>query len=131
MGQKLTDRQEIFCEEYIKDFNGSRAARAAGYSVDSVRTTASDTLAKQYIKDHIANLMADRSERLKVDATKIVEELAKIGLSSDSSDLAGGFSIEMKDKIKALELLGRHTGAFNEDESSKSVITVNIAKDSE
>ena len=34
----------------------------------------------------------------------------------------------MKDKIKAIELLGRHVGAFNNDESGKSTIKVTIGK---
>ena len=30
--QKLTEKQKRFCEEYIIDWNGTRAAIAAGYS---------------------------------------------------------------------------------------------------
>ena len=43
MSTKLTDKQKIFCKEYIKDFNATRAAIAAGYSKKGARQTASDT----------------------------------------------------------------------------------------
>jgi len=122
----LTEKQRIFCEEYIKDFNGTRAAKAAGYSPESARTIGCDNLIKPYIKDYLALLTNERNERLKVDTDKIVKELARIGLSNDSSDIAGGFAIDVKDKIKALELLARHTGAFNNDESGKGVINVTV-----
>lgn len=127
---ELTEKQRIFCEEYVKDFNGSRAAREAGYSRETANVIASENLTKPYIKEKINELIKDRNERLRVDRDKVVAELAKIGLAKDSKDM-GGFYIELKDKIKALELLGRHTGAFNEDESNKGVINVTIGKPSE
>lgn len=124
----LTEKQKLFCEEYAKDLNGARAARAAGYSKDTARSIASETLTKPYIKKYIDKLRKKRDERLKVDQDKVIKELAKIGLADCGSDM-GGFVVDLKNKIKALELLGKHTGAFNADESGKAVITVNIAKD--
>tara|TARA_R110000796_G_scaffold29552_6_gene79771 strand:+ start:645 stop:1034 length:390 start_codon:yes stop_codon:yes gene_type:complete len=124
--QKLTEKQIIFCEEYIKDFNGTRSAKAAGYSEDSARTIACDMLTKQYIKDNLNLLTKERNERLRVDTDAIVKELARIGLAKESSDIAGGFDIDVKDKIKALELLARHVGLFNNDESEKNIINVTV-----
>ena len=123
MSTKLTDKQKIFCKEYIKDFNATRAAIAAGYSKKGARQTASDTLAKAYIQEQINKLTTKRAERTQITADNVVKELAKIGFGSE--DQIEGFTrLEIKDKIKALELLARHTGAFNNDESTKAMINV-------
>jgi phage terminase small subunit len=33
----MTDKQKRFCEEYVKDWNATRAAIAAGYSEKTAR----------------------------------------------------------------------------------------------
>ena len=123
---KLTDKQELFCKEYIIDFNATRAAIAAGYSEKGARQTASDTLAKAYIQERLAQLMKARNKRTEITADRVVQELAKFGFSEDGT--ADAFTVEGKDKLKALEMLARHTGAFNNDESGKSVINVTMGK---
>lgn len=127
---KLTDKQKIFCKEYIIDFNATRAAIAAGYSEKGARQTASDTLAKAYIQEEIKRLTAARNKKTEITAERVVQELARIGFS-DEFGLEGWERLDMKDKVKAIELLGRHTGAFNKDESNKSVIKVSIKKPGE
>ena len=71
--------------------------------------------------------MQKRSERTEISADRVVKELAKIGFS-DEFNIEGFERLDMKDKIKAIELLGRHVGAFNNDESGKSTIKVTIGK---
>lgn len=55
---ELNERQKRFVAEYIKDFNGSRAARAAGYSEVTAGTTAYGLLQRQYIRDAIRKAKA-------------------------------------------------------------------------
>ena len=55
----LTKKQEVFISEYLKCFNGSEAARRAGYSVKSARQTASDLLATPYISEQIKTRIAE------------------------------------------------------------------------
>ena len=169
MSQDLTRKQQIFCKEYVIDFNGARAARVAGYSEGTARATACENLTKPYITDYISELTAIRNERLRVDADKVVQELAKIAFtnmddfgvwdsegnfllksSEDMSEEAkaslnnvnfttstkegitdSSLKVTRYDKLKALEMLARHTGAFNEDQSNKGVINVTIGKPSE
>lgn len=50
---KLTLKQKRFCEEYLKDFNGSAAARRAGYSENTCREIAAENLTKPNIKAYI------------------------------------------------------------------------------
>ena len=124
---KLTDKQKQFCKEYIIDFNATRAAEAAGYSKKTAYASGAENLRKPQIQEEIKRLMGARNERTEVNADKVINELAKIGFSSEF-DIEGFERLEMKDKIKALEMLARHTGAFNNDDSGKAVINVQFGK---
>lgn len=53
---KLTIKQELFCQEYIKDFNGTQAAIRAGYSKKTAGHIAIDNLRKLTIQDRIRYL---------------------------------------------------------------------------
>jgi len=119
---KLTDKQKIFCKEYILDFNATRAATAAGYSKKYVRHQGSENLAKLDIQKEIKRLMESRNQRTEITADRVVKELAKFAFNVDGS--ADAFDLEAKDKLKALEMLARHTGAFNGDDSGKALINV-------
>ena len=127
MSNKLTDKQKFFCKEYIKDFNATRAAKASGYSEKTAGRIGGENLQKLEIQKEIKKLMSKRIERTEISADRVVQELAKIGFS-DEFNIEGFDRLDMKDKIKAIELLGRHVGAFNNDESGKSTIKVTIGK---
>ena len=39
--RKLTDKQQVFCKEYVKDFNASAAYVRAGYSPNGANVNSS------------------------------------------------------------------------------------------
>ena len=123
---KLTDKQKIFCKEYIIDFNATRAAIAANYSKKTACKIGSENLQKLDIQKEIKRLMESRNERTEITADRVVKELAKFAFNVDGS--ADAFDLEAKDKLKALEMLARHTGAFNGDDSGKALINVIMGK---
>lgn len=140
---RMTDKQERFCEEYMIDLNATQAAIRAGYSPKTANEQGSQLLAKLSIQNRIAQLQAEQSRRTGVSADRVVRELAKIAfvnaadlidpktasLKSDVShdDLAAVQSVKVKtfgedgleqevklaDKLRALDLLGKHLGMFN------------------
>ena len=145
--QSLTPKQEMFCQEYIIDFNGTRAAIAAGYSEKTATVTANETLRKPYIATRLQELMKAREERTEITQDMVVKELAKVAFINadqfyhDNGDVKylsemdtntraalSGYSIKTinigdgmvehipvhktHDKMKALELLGKHLGIF-------------------
>ena len=124
----LTKKQELFCKEYIVDFNATRAALAANYSKPTAYAIGAENLRKPQIQAYIKDLMAKREQRLDVTADRVVQELAKIAFNDDAQIYEGAFSVETKEKIKALELLAKHTGAFNKDESEKTSVHIDISK---
>lgn len=140
----MTTKQKLFCEEYLIDLNATQAAIRAGYSPETAGAIGAENLKKPQIQKAIARSMADRSRRTGVNADRVVLELARIAfanagdlidaddatLKDDASrdDLAAVQSIKVKnmgdmgiereirmaDKLKALELLGRHLGLFTD-----------------
>lgn len=140
----MTKKQKLFCEEYLIDLNATQAAIRAGYSSATAKDIGCENLAKPNIRAYIDRAMAERSKRTGVNADRVVRELAKIAfvnaadvinakdatLRDDASedDTAAIQSVKVKtfgedglereikmaDKLKALELLGKHLGMFKD-----------------
>lgn len=140
----MNQKQTRFCEEYLIDLNATQAAIRAGYSPDTAGAIGAENLKKPQIQKAISKAMAARSRRTGVNGDRVVMELAKIAfvnaadvINADDAtlkstaapeDLAAIQSIKVKDlgemgmereirmadKLKALELLGRHLGLFDD-----------------
>lgn len=82
MSVKLSDKQQRFCEEYVIDWNGTRAAIAAGYSEKSARQIATVTLSKDYIQDYINKIKNDLSRLSGVTALRNILELKKLAYAN-------------------------------------------------
>ncbi|WP_192034108.1 terminase small subunit [Pantoea agglomerans] len=137
----LTDKQEMFCREYLIDLNATQAAIRAGYSEKTARASGCENLTKPDIQNRIAELKADRNEQVNVDAAYVLRRLIEIDemdvldilnangelkpikdwpkvwrttLSGmDVTEMAGDAAgllkkIKWPDKVKNLELLGKH-----------------------
>lgn len=148
---KLQLKQEFFCQEYLIDFNATKAAIRAGYSHKSANRIASVLLSKVDIQNRINELKIERIMRNNVDSDYVLNRLIEIdqldlldimddnfninplskwpkhwrtSLSAvDIQELSGNEDkvnlikkIKWPDKIKNLELLGRHINvqAFKE-----------------
>lgn len=79
--QKLTDRQERFCLEYVVDLNAAQAAIRSGYSPNGAAVNASKLLTNHNIKKKIAQLQAEIAKRTEITADMVVRELAAIGFA--------------------------------------------------
>lgn len=140
----ITKKQKRFCEEYLIDLNATQAAIRAGYSPETAYSIGQENLKKPEMRARIDKAMAERSKRTGVNADRVVRELAKIAfvnaadvinaedatLKKDAADedLAAIQAVKVKtfgedglereikmaDKLKALELLGKHLGLFED-----------------
>jgi len=72
---KLTDKQELFCKEYLIDLNATQAAIRAGYSENTAQIIGSENLSKPLIAKKIAELKAKRAERVEIKADDIARQL--------------------------------------------------------
>lgn len=107
----LTERQERFCNEYLKDFNGTQAAIRSGYSEDTAKEIASENLTKPNIKARLDELRAIYIEN--IDENWIAREILKIyEMAKDSYKLA--------DAQKSLELLGKWKAMFTDKQITQT-----------
>lgn len=107
----LTLKQERFVQEYIVDLNATQAAIRAGYSAKTASRIGPELLGKTCISEAIQKAIKKREKRTEVTQDYVIEKLREIA-EKDASD---GPDSELKyaNKIRALELLGKHTGAFD------------------
>ncbi|WP_112197806.1 terminase small subunit [Rahnella sp. NRRL B-41462] len=163
----LTDKQEMFCREYLIDLNATQAAIRAGYSENTARKIGSENLTKPDVQNRIAELKLERNEQVNIDAAYVLRRLVEIDqmdvldiMTDDMSikpvsqwpaswrrylsgfDLADMFEgrgeeremvgilkkIKWPDKVKNLELLGKHISvmAFREQVEQSGSVTHNI-----
>ncbi|EOV9569502.1 terminase small subunit [Cronobacter turicensis] len=163
----LTDKQEMFCREYLIDLNATQAAIRAGYSVKTANRTASENLSKPDIQNRIAELKNKRNEDVGINAAYVLQRLVEIDqmdvadiLNDDGSlkavsqwpkcwritlqgiDLASTIrnfdeeteetilkKIKWPDKVKNLELLGKHVDVQAFREQVKTNHTVDSLSD--
>ena len=107
----LTAKQQRFVDEYLVDLNATQAAIRAGYSERTARAIGQENLTKPDIEAAIQAALRDRQARTEITQDTVVEELTKIGLAEahDYSDA----DLKYSNKLRALELLGKHLGMFD------------------
>lgn len=82
--EKLTEKERIFCHQYIIDWNGSRAAKEAGYSEKTRAEIAHQNLTKLHITQYIDFIKNDLEKEAGISKLKNLNELSKIAYSSIS-----------------------------------------------
>jgi phage terminase small subunit len=130
---KLATKQELFCKEYIIDFNATQAYIRAGYKTKNTNTAkaqASKLLTNHNIQEKINELKQIREEKLEVNAEWVLKEaieiykIAKGELPHTMSYKKNGVSTKvdihktnLREACKALEIIGKHTSikAFEKD----------------
>ena len=107
----LTAKQQRFVDEYLVDLNATQAALRAGYSPRSARSIGPELLEKPAVAQAVAAAVGERAGRTGITQDRVVEELSNIAFAQagDRSD-AG---LKVSNKLKALELLGKHLGMFD------------------
>lgn len=78
----LTEKQKIFCREYIYDWNGTRAAIIAGYSEKTATAIACENLTKPNIKQYIEEIQKDLEKQAGISRLKILNEHQKLAFTS-------------------------------------------------
>ena len=126
--RRLTHKQELFVAAYLGEAHGNatEAARIAGYK------SPADYGQQLLRKTHIAARVKEKVEEFNVSADRVLQELADVGLSEwrdhvevlartqDGKPLR--VKMDLTNKVKALELLGKYHQLFTE----KQVVDVNV-----
>lgn len=137
---KLTDKQKRFVDEYLVDLNATAAARRAGYKDPNIGR---QLITKNNVSAEIQKRQEKLRGKLEITQERVLEELAAIGFANGTdfatithnglvrltptdevpeekkkavaSIKEGQYGTEVKlhDKVRALELLGKHLGVFD------------------
>jgi phage terminase small subunit len=78
----LTDKQRRFCEEYVVDWNGTRAAIVAGYSEKTASEASYENLRKPQIENYIKEVRSNLSKATGITAISQLLEYKKIAYSN-------------------------------------------------
>lgn len=120
----LTAKQQAFVAEYLIDLNATQAALRAGYSEKTAGAIGNENLKKHEIQEAISAARKKRAERTEVDQDYVIRKLKEIA-DKDASDMTES-DLKYSNKIRALELLGKHTGAFEGRQETNDRVTVVI-----
>src|SRR5699024_3408443 len=115
---KLTAKQRLFADEYIKSGNATQSAIKAGYSPKTVRSIGQENLTKPDIKSYIDAKMAEIESRKIADAKEVLQFYTRVLREEETEEVAlpAGDDVvtvekkpSMKDRLSAAkELMKRY-----------------------
>ena len=89
--------------------NATQAAISAGYGCKSAGRTATRLTQNAYIKTEIARYKAETAEKIGETIEGVIKDLrTEVAIGKNSGE-----------RIRALELIGKHVGAFEKDNTQK------------
>lgn len=98
----LNERQQAFVREYVIDFNGSAAARRAGYSEKTAGQHAERMLKNVEIKKAIEEAKAKVCKRAELTVDRIVQELERIAFGDLKNSVkwdSNGTNVRSSDEL--------------------------------
>ena len=142
----MTEKQKIFCDEYLIDLNATRAYKAAYPKVkkDSVaRANGSRLLTNANIKSYIAERLEELHSERTADAREVLEYLTAVlrGDSESETVVVEGTgegcskarrmlkAPDEKERLKAAELLGKYYALFTDKAQVEQSGAVQIIND--
>ena len=108
----ITQKQKLFCDEYIKTGNAELAAKKAGYNArgNTTKLLKNTTIAAYIKKRAEAQQKAeDRAIKASVDNGRIADMTE---VKEFWSSLLRSKEVEPRDRLKASELIAKTNGAF-------------------
>lgn len=139
----MTEKQKLFCDEYLKDTNATRAyltVYANCKSANSAAPLASKLLKKEEIQKYISEKMEEIHNENTADIQEVMEYLTSVlrGESASAVLMMSGNGMQKvtekppdeKERLKAAELLGKRFGMFKDNvditSNGKTVIVDDI-----
>lgn len=126
----LTDKQQRFVDEYLIDLNATQAAIRAGYSPKTANEQGARLLANVSVAAAVKEGKKAREERTEVTQDWVVHEMVeqykaanqripKVSFGGDQVTDENGkpvfVPVDMAAASKALDMLAKHTGAYEKD----------------
>lgn len=122
---KLTEKERIFADEYIKTTNATQSAIKAGYAENSASVTGSKMLRKPKVRQYIDAVMSERSKNTIATADEVLEYLTRVMVGEEKD--AFGLDVSVADRTKAAELLGKRHMLFTDKVKLDAEIEIDIS----
>ena len=111
---ELTDKQSKFCDEYNISLNATQAYKKVyKCSLKCAEAGGSRTLSIVKVKTRVKKLKAKAKDKAGVTNEMITAEFKKMAFKKATKTLTN------KNKISALENLGKHVGYYEKDNQQK------------
>lgn len=140
----MTDKQNVFVQEYLKDLNATQAAIRAGYSQHTAYSIGQRLLRNVEISNAINSAMSERKQRTALNADYVLQSLHEIaqrcmqkspvmvkGEQAIDDEGRHMWTFDAKNALRALELIGKHMGMFSdknrEQEETPEDVKIQIA----
>lgn len=84
---KLTAKQRLFADEYIKSGNATQSAIKAGYNVKSAKVIGAQNLSKLNVKAYIDAKMAEIESHKIADAKEVLQYLTRVLRGEEAEEI--------------------------------------------
>lgn len=84
---KLTAKQQLFADEYIKSGNATQSAIKAGYNVKSAKVIGAQNLSKLNVKAYIDTKMAEIESHKIADAKEVLQYLTRVLRGEEAEEI--------------------------------------------
>lgn len=74
----MTEKQKIFCDEYLIDLNATQAAIRAGYSKKTAYAIGNENLNKPEIQEYIQKRLMEKDEALIAKQDEVLKTLTRV-----------------------------------------------------
>lgn len=139
---KLNARQKSFCEFYVASGNATESAIKAGYKEKYAGVNADKLLKNTNVSKYIKRIMEEHANNRIAKAEEILEFLtATLRGEVTEEVVVGGFgklatekiikNVDLRDRLKAAELLGKRYRLFTDKVEVEGVVPVMIVGESE
>lgn len=136
----MTDKEERFTTEYLKDLNATAAAKRAGYSPKTAYSSGQRLLKKQEIRDRINQVLFGIEKENIAEIEEVLTYLTNamrgvcdeevVVVEGKGDGITKACTIEKqvgaKDRLKAAELLGKYHALFTDKQEVSVALPVVI-----